>query len=307
MLTKDTQRNLLFATALAVVLGIAGYALLRVRAAAPTASTDSAAYTEQPINPGAGDDPKVLRFVKDPEIAPVLNARDITGAAVSTANWKGKVVIVNFWATWCPPCREEIPALIALQTKYKDRLQIIGISEDDDAPEKVAQFAQQKGMNYPIVMATTDIITAWGGVPALPTSFVVDPQGRVMTKHMGLKDASVYDREVRSLSGLQVDARIETFVDNGQVFMKNAANATDLPDVSFDGLTAEQKKVALHRLNAEACTCGCGLTLSQCRINDSSCPVSKQLAATVVDEVRTGKAPSVAPAATPPAQKSSTL
>ena len=76
---------------------------------------------EQSANSG-GDDPRVIRFVKDPEMAPVVEARDINGNAVSTANWKGKVVIVNFWATWCPPCREEIPALISLQEKYKDRL-----------------------------------------------------------------------------------------------------------------------------------------------------------------------------------------
>ena len=314
MLTKNIQRTLLFAAALLAVLGIAGYALFRAGAAA-RASLRVSDKTEQPASSSA-DDPKVIRFVKDPEIAPIIQARDINGNLISTANWKGKVVIVNFWATWCPPCREEIPALIALQNKYKDRLQIIGVSEDDEGPEKVAKFAQQQGMNYPIIMATTDVIGAWGGVPALPTSFVVDPQGRVMTKHMGLKDTEIYDREVRSLTGLQVDAKVETFVDQGQVFMKNAANATDLPDVDFSGLTPEQKKVALHRMNAEACTCGCKMTVSQCRINDESCPISKQLAAAIVKEVRDGKSPTpdsepdttpANPASDSPSSKSSTL
>jgi len=304
MLMKNIQRTLVFAIALAVVIGVGTYAILRVKTAARPA-----AAAAQPASTDA-DDSGVLRFVKDPEMAPAIEAHDLNGDLISSASWKGKVVIVNFWATWCPPCREEIPALIALQNKYKDRLQIIGISEDDDAPEKVQKFAQQQGMNYPIVMATTEIIDAWGGVPALPTSFVVDPQGHVMTKHMGLRDAEVYDREVRSLAGLHVDAKVVTFVDQGQVFMKNAANATELPDVDFSGLTPEQKKAALHRLNAEPCTCGCKMTVSQCRINDESCPISKKLAADIVDQVRTGKspapdsAPDAAPTTDSPSKKS---
>ena len=314
MIAKDVQRTLIFVLALCVSLGIGAYALFRASAAAHPATSnssgnapsDASAVTEPAASSGP-DDPKVIRFVKDPETAPVIQARDIEGNPVSTANWKGKVVIVNFWATWCPPCREEIPALIDLQTKYKDKLQIIGISEDEDGPEKVLKFAQQKGMNYPIIMSTQNIIDAWGGVPALPTSYVVDEQGRVMTKHMGLKDMSIYDREVRSLSGMQVDARIETFVDMGQIFMKNAANATELPDVDFTGLTDAQKKAALRRMNEDGCTCGCSLTVSQCRINDSSCPVSKQLAADVVDQVRTGKTPRAAPSPAAPIKKTATL
>jgi thiol-disulfide isomerase/thioredoxin len=231
---------------------------------------------------------KVIRFAKNAEPAPAFLLRDINGKIVSTADWKGKVVILNFWATWCPPCREEIPELVQLQTKYKDKLEIVGVSEDDDGPEKVAKFALQHGMNYPIVMATPELIADYGGVPALPTSFLIDPQGRVMQKHTGLYEYDVYEREVRALAGLPVDARIETFADTGQIFLKNAANATELPGVDLSGLTADQRKEALHRLNAEGCTCGCMLTLAECRINDSSCHVSKDAAADVVNQVRTG-------------------
>jgi thiol-disulfide isomerase/thioredoxin len=244
-------------------------------------------------------DPKapVIRFVKNPEAAPAIQAVDILGKPVSNANWGGKVVLVNFWATWCPPCREEIPELLALQKEFKDQLQIVGISEDDDPPAKVLKFAQQKGMNYPIVMYTPDLVESFGGVPALPTSFLIDKQGRVVQKHSGLYPIDSYILEIRSLLGLPVEARVETFVDTGQVFLKNAANATELPGVSFAGLTPDQKKLALHRLNAENCTCGCGLTLSQCRVNDSECPVSGELTAQVIKEVKTGQV------ARPPASK----
>src|ERR1700730_8520319 len=219
---NNRRTLLILAVALVVTaafgLGSAIYALHRARLAA---SVDAAA--------GA----KVIRFAKNPEVAPPFLLRDINGKIVSTADFKGKVVILNFWATWCPPCREEIPELVQLQAKYKDRLLVVGASEDDDGPQKVQQFAQQHGMNYPIVMATRELIDNYGGVPALPTSFLIDPQGRVMMKHTGLYEYEVYEREVRALAGLPVDARIETFDDNGQIFLKNAANATELPDVDL--------------------------------------------------------------------------
>ncbi len=263
------------AGAAALGLGSSIYALRRARLAG---SADASAA-----------DAKVIRFAKNPEAAPPFLLRDINGKIVSTADWKGKVVILNFWATWCPPCREEIPELVQLQARYKDKLQIIGASEDDDGPQKVQQFVQRYGMNYPVVMATKELIDNYGGVPALPTSFLIDPQGRIMQKHTGLYEYQVYDREVRALAGLPFDGRIETFDDTGQIFLKNAANASELPDVDLSKLTADQKKEALHRLNAETCTCGCKLTLAECRINDSSCPVSKGAANDVVQRVRAGQ------------------
>jgi thiol-disulfide isomerase/thioredoxin len=239
----------------------------------------------------------VIRFVKNPEIAPPLQAQDLLGRAVNKDNWAGKVVLVNFWATWCPPCREEIPELLQLKKEYKDRLEIVGISEDDDPPASVLKFARQMGMIYPIVMATPELIEAYGGVPALPTSFLIDTQGRVVQKHSGLFPIEGYDLEIRSLLGMPTNARVETFEDLGQVFLKNAANATELPGVSFKGLTAEQKKRALRRLNSESCTCGCKLTLSQCRVNDGECPVSGKMAAQIVKEVVGGAKPARTPAA----------
>jgi thiol-disulfide isomerase/thioredoxin len=241
-------------------------------------------------SPGAST-ATVIRFVKDPEIAPPFQARDISGISISTADWKGKVVLLNFWATWCPPCRLEIPELIVLQAKYGDRLQIVGVSEDEDPPEMVLRFARQVGINYPIVMENPALTESYPGVTGLPTSFVIDTHGRVVQRHTGLYPLEAYDGEIRALLGLPVNANIETFVDTGQVWLKNAANATTLPGVEFGDLTADQKKRALHRLNAESCTCGCGLTLAQCRINDSSCPISLKLAKQVVKDVATSRTP----------------
>jgi thiol-disulfide isomerase/thioredoxin len=275
------KRNLR-TVALTAVLGLAlGVVLIHHKFETHLTTSVSASAVPSAAAPVDTTSP-VVRFVKDPEIAPPLQVRDIVGKAVSKGDWPGKVVLVNFWATWCPPCREEIPELIELKKQYGDRLQIIGISEDEDPPATVLKFAQAKGMSYPIVMATPELIAAYGGVPALPTSFLIDTQGRVVQKHSGLYPIEAYHREIRSLLGMPTDARVETFVDTGQVFLKNAANATELPNVDFTGLNEDQKKHALHRMNAETCTCGCKLTISQCRVNDSECPTSMDLAAQIV-------------------------
>lgn len=175
--------------------------------------------------------------------------------------------------------------LIQLKDLYKDRLVIVGVSLDDDPAEEVKKFSVEQRFNYPVIMATRQIISDYGGVPALPTTFVINQDGKVVQKHIGLYRSSVYEGEIRALLGLPVEATIQTFEDTGQIFLKNANRATELPDVDFTGLTAEQKTVTLKRLNSETCDCGCGLTLAQCRINDTNCAISKGLAAKVVAQV----------------------
>ncbi len=263
-----------------------------VAAAAIHAAVAQPKETAQPIADEANaqdDDEAVVRFVKNPEPIPLFMARDLDGNVVSTAAYKGKVVLVNFWATWCPPCREEIPELVKLQDKYKDQLQILSISEDEAPPEVVRAFARQAHINYPILLVTQELETDFGGVPALPTVFVINRDGGIVQKHVGFYPVAVYDREIRALTGMPIDARIETFEDTGQIFMKNAKNATELPGVDLSKLTPAQKQVALRRMNSETCTCGCRLTLAQCRINDTACPTSRQIANKIVQEILSGK------------------
>ena len=227
----------------------------------------------------------VVRFVSDPQPAPPFLVKDIDENVVSTASWPGKVVVLNFWATWCLPCREEIPLLIELTKKYKDDLQVVGVSLDEGSPGEVKEFAERFGIGYPIVMGSAELIREYGGVPALPTSFLVNKHGQIVQKHEGSLPPAMIENEIRALLGLSIDGKVETFEDTGQIFAKNVAHATELPGVDFRRLTAEQKKLALKRLNSEGCSCGCRLTLAQCRINDTTCPFSKDLAAKVVNEI----------------------
>jgi thiol-disulfide isomerase/thioredoxin len=261
-----------------------------------------------PIVLAAGGDARqdgqelVIRFASNPTPVPPFLVSDLDGNVVSTAEWHGKVVLLTFWATWCPPCRDEIPMLIDLAKRYADRLEVVGVSLDDASPEAVKAFAMQAGINYPIVMGSSEIVGEYGGLPALPTTFVVNTEGRIVQKHVGLYPPEVYESEVRALLGLPVNAKVETFADIGQIFLKNAANATELPGVDFTGLTPEQKTAVLKRLNSGICTCGCRLTIAQCRVNDSTCATSKALAAKIIQEVLAASRPSsVAPSATPSA------
>ena len=147
-------------------------------------------------------------------------------------------------------------------------------------------FARAQKMNYPIVMGSDKLSEEYGGVDALPTTFVLDTNGRVVQKHMGLYSPEVYDGEIHALLGMHVNAPVETFVDTGQIFLKNVARATSLPGVDFSGLSPGLKKIALKRLNSEMCTCGCKMTVAQCRMTDPDCATSKALAAKIVREIK---------------------
>lgn len=231
------------------------------------------------------DTANLIRFVKNPDVAPPLKVNDLDGKPISLDELKGKIVLLNFWATWCGPCRAEIPDLIDLQKKYKDQFAIVALATDEDDSDLVKKFSQKAGINYRVGMSTDELREAYGGIPALPTSFVIDPQGRVVQKHVGLNDPSIYELEVRALLGLPFGGKVEYFEDTGQVFLKNAERATELPDVDMSKLTPAQKTIALRRFNAESCTCGCKLTLAQCRVNDTGCGVSKGITAKILSEL----------------------
>ena len=246
------------------------------------------------LPPGRAQERPTIYFVRDPDPAPAFQIPGLDGKSVSPADARGKVVLLNFWASWCGPCRAEIPDLVELQAKYKDQLQVIGLIVDDDDLDAIHKFIQQFRINYPVAVASDDVRTQYGGIAALPTSFLLDPQGRVVQKHTGLRDPALYETEIRSLLGLPIDAKVETFEDTGEIFLKHADRASEFPGVDLSRLTPAQKKIAIHRFNAESCTCGCSLTLAQCRINDSACATSKSITTIILAEI-TGSAKSPHP------------
>jgi cytochrome c biogenesis protein CcmG/thiol:disulfide interchange protein DsbE len=246
-----------------------------------------------------------IRFVRNPDPAPEFKLAGLEGKPLSIADFHGKVVLLNFWATWCGPCRAEIPDLVELQNKYKDQLQIIGLVVDDEDQDAIKKFITEFGINYPVAVAPDEIRMQYGGIAALPTSFVVDAEGRVVQKHEGLRDPVLYEVEIRSLLGLPIgNVKVETFEDTGEIFLKHADRASQLPGVDLSKLTPQQKTVALHKFNAEMCTCGCEYTLAQCRIWDRNCKVSEAATAKVVAGLVPSKHAASAPTDTPaPSQR----
>ena len=229
-----------------------------------------------------------LRFVDAPASVGPLTMETIDGELLDMSDLRGKVVLVNFWATWCGPCREEFPYLAILSERYPEHLVVIGVSEDAGGVDMVEAFADQYGVNYPIVMSTPEIKRAFPGVFALPTSFVVDPDGQMVQTHVGLISPVILEQETRYLSSLSNNATVETVAASSQIRLANAAQATEIPGVDLSVLTPDQREEALRRLNADGCPCGCQLTLAQCRINDSSCGISPPIVEQLVAEIAAG-------------------
>jgi peroxiredoxin len=129
-----------------------------------------------------------------------LKFKDISGKSVTLSDYKGKVVLLDFWATWCPPCRKEIPGLNSLYDTYKSRgLVVVGVSMDDSKSD-IRKFEKKLGMNYPILLGNghTDLEPAFGPLP-LPNAFVISREGKICFKHEGMTEKEQFEREVRGL------------------------------------------------------------------------------------------------------------
>ncbi len=131
--------------------------------------------------------------------APDFSLTDLSGQKLSLSNTRGKVVLLDFWATWCVPCKDEIPHFVEMQNRYGTQgLQVIGISMDDD--EQLARnFGQQFKMNYPVAMGNPQLAEQYGGVLGLPITFTIDRQGRIFSKHIGATAPEVFESEVKKL------------------------------------------------------------------------------------------------------------
>lgn len=136
----------------------------------------------------------------EPTSAPFWTLKDLGGETVESSQFDGKVVVLNFWATWCPPCRMEIPGFIDLQRDYEeDGLVIIGVSLDESGPEAVAEFSESMGINYPIVMGDMRITGAFGGIRVLPTTYVIDREGNIRNTHIGYLRRGPLEKVIKPL------------------------------------------------------------------------------------------------------------
>jgi peroxiredoxin len=131
-------------------------------------------------------------------VAPDFSLQDLDGAPLNLSSYKGKVVLLDFWATWCTPCRDEIPNFVDFQKNYGGQgLQIIGISMDD-GPKPVREFYQQFKMNYPVAMGSTQLAQSYGGILGLPVTFLIGRDGRIAAKYVGATDMAALEQQMKS-------------------------------------------------------------------------------------------------------------
>jgi len=128
--------------------------------------------------------------------APDFTLTDLDGQKVSLSDFKGKVIIVDFWATWCGPCKMEIPSFIQLQDDYKDDVVILGVSLDQGGPKVVVPFAKKMNINYPIVYGDGSVVQAYGGIRGIPTTFVIDRDFNIQRKYVGYTDHKVFEKDI---------------------------------------------------------------------------------------------------------------
>jgi peroxiredoxin len=143
------------------------------------------------------------------EPAPDFTLQDERGEDVTLSDYQGKVVLLNFWATWCGPCKIEMPWFVEFQRKYKDQgFSVLAVSLDSEGWEVVRPFVNELELNFPAMVGSDEMADEFGGVVALPTTFVIDRQGRIASTHAGLISKSNYEEEIEQL--LEDDSRLVT-------------------------------------------------------------------------------------------------
>ena len=178
-MNRNTVVWIVIIVAVAVMLAFAPYLAKRQRSGAANASTE----------------------LKD-KAAPEFSLDTLDGKTVRLSDFRGKAVLLNFWATWCQPCKIEMPWFEELQREYGPQgLQVVGIAMDDASKEDIAKFAKEMGVNYPILLGKEAVGDAYGGVQFLPSTFFIDRDGKIVDRVFGLKSRSEIEDSVKAALG----------------------------------------------------------------------------------------------------------
>ena len=149
--------------------------------------------------PGGPKGPPLRETGQSLKPAPDFALPGLDGKTVRLSDYKGKVVIVDFWATWCPPCRAEIPGFVKMAADYKGRVAILGVSLDEGREKDVRPFYAKYAMNYPVAFGNDAVVAAYGGIRGIPTTFVITRDQKIALKHVGYADEKFWREEVGKL------------------------------------------------------------------------------------------------------------
>jgi len=181
-------------------LALVGYVLVSgLTQSCPTcvAITDSIGLTASTASGPVGSD-RLSR------LAPDWQLPDLEGDTVSSEDFNGRVVLIDFWATWCPPCRAMVPTLVELHEDYADEgFEVVAISQDRGGSEEVTAFNRKHGVNYTSLMGDGSASEAFGGIRFLPTSFLIGPDGTILERHIGQTDRETLEPGIRKALGLE--------------------------------------------------------------------------------------------------------
>jgi thiol-disulfide isomerase/thioredoxin len=224
--------------------------------------------------------------------APPISLTDIGGKKLDLADYRGKVVVLDFWATWCGPCRIEIPGLVEMQDKYASQgFSVIGISLDDE-PGSVVEFYKEFKMNYPVAVGNPRVGELYGGIFGLPTTFLIGRDGRIYAKHTGATSRSVIEDEVQQLLAVSPTAENMSFKPGMTAGTASkielgdpAAIDSEISGLNLTKLTAAQKETLKKQLGELKCPCGCNLSVLRCRQVDRACSVSLKIAREQMEKV----------------------
>ncbi len=225
-------------------------------------------------------------------MAPNFTLPDLDGRNVELAELKGKVVLLNFWATWCGPCRVEIPWFVEFQEKFGGQgFTVLGVLVQD-SPESARRFAGDFKMNYPVAVGDSRVAETYG-VFGLPTTVMIGRDGRIYSKHTGLTAREIFEQEIKELLAAEAGEEADFHLPQGAraeaIELGDPAEIdSEVPGVNLTKLTSVQVTAFKEHLEGQPCPCGCEMNLLECRNKDRSCGVSRKLAREQLDKFLKG-------------------
>jgi len=226
--------------------------------------------------------------------APAFTLTDIFGHRLSLDQYRGQVVLLDFWATWCGPCRSEIPGFIQLQKVYASQgFQIIGISEDQGGAAPVLDFYKQAGLDYRVALDNGKVSELYGGIIGLPTTFLIGRDGRIYEKLPGAVGADYFEPGIKTLLATSPATEAKSFQpvegsETPEVETPAEVNSP-VPGIDVSKLTKAELSQYETLLSKQNCSCGCNMSVLECRKTDPGCATSRQEAEEILQKMEQSK------------------